>query len=129
MFGDALEMATHLPSAVRYALRGALAWSRFPTRPGTMPSWLQASVDVSMRRASGSIRLTSTSCPPPPCTSRWYSAIITAKVADWAATPSARKKGGSVGGPSGCPVTWANPLMASASVPKPGRSLVGPPRP
>ena len=30
---------------------------------------------------------------------------------------------------SGCPVTWANPLIASASVPYPGRSLAGPPRP
>ena len=43
--------------------------------------------------------------------------------------PSARKKGGRVGGPSGWPVTWANPLMASARVPKPGRSLFGPPSP
>ncbi len=40
MFGDALEMATHLASAVWYALRGALAGRRLPTRPGTMPSWL-----------------------------------------------------------------------------------------
>ena len=37
--------------------------------------------------------------------------------------------GGSVGGPSGWPVTWANPLIASASVPYPGRSLFGPPAP
>ena len=34
-----------------------------------------------------------------------------------------------MGGPSGWPVTCANPLMASARVPKPGRSLAGPPPP
>lgn len=38
------------------------------------------------------------------------------------ATPSARPNGGSVGGPSGSPVIAANPLIASASVPKPGRA-------
>ena len=32
-------------------------------------------------------------------------------------TPSASPKGGSVGGPSGWPVWWAKPLIASASVP------------
>lgn len=37
------------------------------------------------------------------------------------ATPSASPNGGSVGGPSGSPVAAANPLIASASVPKPGR--------
>jgi hypothetical protein len=61
--------------------------------------------------------LTSISWPSPPCTSRWYSAIITEYVAAIDATPSASMNGGSVGGPSGWPVRWANPLIASASVP------------
>ena len=38
-----------------------------------------------------------------------------------AATESASPNGGSVGGPSGSPVAPAKPLIASASVPKPGR--------
>jgi hypothetical protein len=38
-------------------------------------------------------------------------------------------KGGSVGGPSASPVMLAKPLIASPSVPKPGRSLFGPVRP
>ena len=48
--------------------------------PGRRPSpaGRRRGVDDSMRRASGSMRLTSTSCPPPPWTSRWYRAIITA---------------------------------------------------
>ena len=37
------------------------------------------------------------------------------------AMPSPSPKGGSVGGPSGSPVIAANPLIASACVPKPGR--------
>ena len=37
------------------------------------------------------------------------------------AMPSARPNGGRTGGPSGSPVIAANPLIASASVPKPGR--------
>ena len=67
MVGDALEMATYLSSEVRYALRGALAGRRLPTRPGMIPSWSNASVDVSISRASGSMRFMSMSCPPPPC--------------------------------------------------------------
>src|SRR5680860_1745754 len=42
------------------------------------------------------------------------------------ATPSARPNGGSVGGPSSCPVWWANPLIASARVPKARRCAYGP---
>ena len=37
--------------------------------------------------------------------------------------------GGSVGGPPAWPVMWANPLIASPSVPNPGRSLFGPGQP
>ena len=66
MFGDALEIATHLPSLVSYALRGALAGSRLPTRPGDFPKWLYANVDVSISRASGSMRFTSISWPAAP---------------------------------------------------------------
>ncbi len=40
--------------------------------------------------------------------------------------PSARPNGGSVGGPSGSPVSAANPLIASARLPKPGRAEYGP---
>ena len=122
-------MATHLASEVWYALRGALAGSRLPTRPGTMP---EMAVGQGGRLDKTGERLHQVDVDQlavPPWRSRWYNAIITAKVADWAATPSARKKGGSVGGPSGWPVMCANPLMASASVPNPGRSLAGPPRP
>ena len=43
-----------------------------------------------------------------------------------AAMPSASPNGGSVGGPSGSPVICAKPLIASASVPKPGRLAYGP---
>lgn len=46
-----------------------------------------------------------------------------------AATPSASMNDGSVGGPSGLPVRWANPLIASPRVPKPDRSDLGPPAP
>src|SRR3954452_24482243 len=42
------------------------------------------------------------------------------------ATPSARPNGGSVGGPSSCPVWWANQLIASISVPNARRSAYGP---
>ena len=40
--------------------------------------------------------------------------------------PSASPNGGSVGGPSGSPVIAANPLIASASDPKPGCRAFGP---
>ncbi len=40
--------------------------------------------------------------------------------------PSARPNGGRVGGPSGSPVIAAKPLIASASVPNPGRVRYGP---
>ena len=36
---------------------------------------------------------------------------------------------GSVGGPSGVPVRWAKPLIASPRVPNPGQSDFGPPAP
>ena len=81
-----------------------------------------------MSRASGSIRLTSISWPP-----RAVHVAVVERQHDGGgrrlgdATPSARKNGGRVGGPSGWPVTCANPLIASAKVPKPGRSLLGPP--
>ena len=42
------------------------------------------------------------------------------------ATSSAIGKAGRIGGPSGNPVICARPLIASATVPKPGRSLYGP---
>ena len=42
------------------------------------------------------------------------------------ATPSASPNGGSVGGPSSCPVWWANPLIASINVPNARRSEYGP---
>ena len=42
------------------------------------------------------------------------------------ATPSASPNGGSVGGPSSCPVWWANPLIASIRVPNARRSAYGP---
>ena len=42
------------------------------------------------------------------------------------ATPSARASGGRSGGPSGSPFSAAKPLIASASVPKPGRAAYGP---
>ena len=43
-----------------------------------------------------------------------------------AATPSASASGGSSGGPSGSPFSAAKPLIASASVPKPGAPRVRP---
>ncbi len=39
---------------------------------------------------------------------------------------SASPNAGSVGGPSAVPVRWANPLIASASVPNPAREAYGP---
>ena len=39
MLEEALEMAIHRSSEVRYALRGALASARLPVRPWTCPSW------------------------------------------------------------------------------------------
>ena len=42
------------------------------------------------------------------------------------AMESANPKGGDVGGLSGHPLTKANPLAVSATVPKPGRSRYGP---
>ena len=63
---------------------------------------------------------------PRPVCSRARSAVMIANAVVSAATPSARPKGGSVGGPSGSPVMAAKPLIASASVPKPGREEYGP---
>ena len=58
---------------------------------------------------------------PRPVASRARSAASVAYAAVSAEMPSARPNGGSVGGPSGSPVMAANPLIASARVPKPGR--------
>ena len=63
---------------------------------------------------------------PAPVASRARRAVRTAYAVASAAMPSARPNGGSVGGPSGSPVMAANPLIASASVPKPGRRAYGP---
>ena len=63
---------------------------------------------------------TSMICPPPSRASRLYRQMSTALAVAWAAIPSASPKGGSVGGPSGTPVMWANPLIDSANVPNPG---------
>ena len=49
-----------------------------------------------------------------------------AKAAVSAEIPSANPNGGKVGGPSGVPVIEANPLIASANVPNPGRFEYGP---
>ena len=42
------------------------------------------------------------------------------------AIESANPNGGAVGGVSGQPLRKANPLVVSATVPKPGRALYGP---
>ncbi len=63
---------------------------------------------------------------PRPVGSRARSAVMTANAVVRAVIPSARPNGGSVGGPSGSPVMAANPLIASASVPNPGRFAYGP---
>lgn len=63
---------------------------------------------------------------PRPVRSRPWSAAITAYDVERAAIESARPNGGSVGGPSGSPVSAAKPLIASASVPNPGRGEYGP---
>ena len=63
---------------------------------------------------------------PRPVCSRARSAVMIPNAVVSAAMPSARPNGGSVGGPSGSPVMAAKPLMASASVPKPGREEYGP---
>ncbi len=68
----------------------------------------------------------SITCPFPPRASRRYSANIAATAPARPAMPSASPKGGSVGGPSGCPVMCAKPLIDSARVPKPGRDEYGP---
>ena len=75
--------------------------------------------------SSGSMIAMSSTWPRPVC-SRARSAVMIPNAVVSAATPSARPKGGSVGGPSGSPVMAAKPLMASASVPKPGREEYGP---
>ncbi len=62
----------------------------------------------------------STTCPDP-SRSTDRSAVITANAVASAAIPSARPNGGRVGGPSGAPVRAANPLIASARLPNPGR--------
>lgn len=67
----------------------------------------------------------STTCPCP-VRSRVDSATMTANAVASDATPSASPNGGRVGGPSGSPVIAANPLIASASVPNPGRVRYGP---
>ncbi len=74
----------------------------------------------------GSRMLRSTTWPVPSPASRWYSAIIVADDAAIAQIESASPKAGSVGGASAGPVRWAKPLMASASVPNPGRDAYGP---
>jgi len=48
------------------------------------------------------------------------------RAAKIAATPSASVVEGNTGGPSGNPFRLAKPLIASATVPKPGRSRIGP---
>ena len=67
----------------------------------------------------------SITCPAPD-RSRSRSATSTAYAVASAVIPSASPNGGSVGGPSGSPVTAANPLIASASDPNPGRPDHGP---
>ena len=74
---------------------------------------------------SGSMSDVSMTWPRPVC-SRSRSAIMIANAVASAATPSASPNGGSVGGPSGSPVSAAKPLIASASVPKPGAPRVRP---
>ena len=63
---------------------------------------------------------------PRPVVSPARRAVIVANAAARAAMPSARPNGGRVGGPSGSPVIAANPLIASARVPNPGRPAYGP---
>ena len=59
---------------------------------------------------------------PSPVASRWRIAASTANAPFSPVTSSARAIGGSVGGPSGCPVVWARVDIASAIVPNPARS-------
>jgi hypothetical protein len=66
-----------------------------------------------------SSRLTSITWPSP-VRSRWRSATITANAPTTAAISSVSAIGGSSGAPSGSPLIAANPLIASASVAKPG---------
>ena len=66
-------------------------------------------------------RFTSTICPTPECT-----ATMVAKAATIAVTSSVNAMGGSVGPPSGSPLTLAKPDIASAIEAKPGRSRYGP---
>jgi hypothetical protein len=66
------------------------------------------------------------SWPIPPWPSRYFSAIRAAATAAMPAMLSARPNDGRVGGRSAGPVWNAKPLIASASVPKPGRCAYGP---
>src|SRR5690348_6612582 len=74
---------------------------------------------------NGSYNATSTTSPDP-SRERRYSAIAVPIAAEMPAIESANPNGGDVGGVSGQPLTNANPLAVSATVPKPGRSRYGP---
>ena len=104
--------------------RGALVVERFPVRACNSPSWSYTVGPGPTADMIGSNSETSSSWPwpEPPGRSRCHSAVMTAATTVMPAIESARPMDGSVGGPSGSPVTAANPLMASARVPKPGRS-------
>ena len=73
----------------------------------------------------GSMMARSTTWPAPVRSRAWIASSTPYAVAS-AVTESASPNGGSVGGPSGSPVAAANPLIASARVPKPGRRAYGP---
>ena len=120
MLCELVEMATQWPSEVSYVFRGALLEERLPRRSWRVCSWSQREICGPSSAMIGSTMATSTTWPRP-VDCRWWRADMTANAVAREAIPSARPNGGRVGGPSGSPVDAANPLIASASVPKPGR--------
>ena len=120
MLCELVEMATQWPSEVPYVFRGALLEERLPSAllEGVQ---LVPARDLRAEQRHDRFHDGDVDHLAPPGRCRWWRADMTANAVAREAIPSARPNGGRVGGPSGSPVDAAKPLIASASVPKPGR--------
>ena len=119
-------MASHFPSFVLYTLRGAAVDEPEPVRSRNSPvnSCHAASAPIIEKIGSSSER--SMTCPHPPFSSISLKAVMTANAPCIPAIMSAIASGGRTGSLSAKPFRYANPDIASTSVPNPGRSLYGP---
>jgi hypothetical protein len=100
--------------------------SALPAASRTAPNALYSGTRLSITLNTASLSATSITCPLPPLTLRWYSAVSTPMVPCSAASVSPIEMPQRTGTRPGSPVRWRSPPIASPMAPKPGRSRYGP---